>query len=451
MIRSMARSGRGAMALVVAAMGARGPWKSLMRLMARLRRAAETKGSVGGAQLVAVLARDHVSDPVEAVLDGPMVPGPGGDGLGLGLVHGEGADQVDHLGGRRLLLGPAVPARAPALRGGCGASDPHHLGGAGEVDPLGGLDGLDGAPHPPAVAGVDARDGRDVLPGELLERFAQGLLVRLDRQEVVGAAAADPLGRVPLGVHGVGGDQDPAQVHGGEQVPQRGDLVGLVRHSALPHDHSARPARGRQEVGGRVVTGAGPAHGLAVHGDHPAAADGAHARAQPGRHPRVEVVGVHPLEHSADGGLTGQGPPLLQVQGPRSAGSRSATCSRIAPSVRHPARTPTTARHPAAVRQWRTPRLSRGSSTPFRTSLSGWRDRAVVVDDDMAARPPGGEVDSSTTQRPGGAAPHPRQHADNPGHQTTSRRLCRDPAPPTSHSWGRPTCEAPSLFRRHPR
>ena len=56
------------MALVVAAMGARGPWKSLMRLMARLRRAAETKGSVGGAQLVAVLARDHVSDPVEAVL-----------------------------------------------------------------------------------------------------------------------------------------------------------------------------------------------------------------------------------------------------------------------------------------------------------------------------------------------------------------------------------------------
>ena len=56
------------MALVVAAMVARGPWKSLMRLMARLRRAAETKGSVGGAQLVAVLARDDVSDPVEAVV-----------------------------------------------------------------------------------------------------------------------------------------------------------------------------------------------------------------------------------------------------------------------------------------------------------------------------------------------------------------------------------------------
>ena len=123
---------------------------------------------------------------------------------------------------------------------------------------------------------------------------------------------------VPLWVRrGVGGDDRTVQVQGGEQLGQGGDLVGLVRHSALSHDHSARPARGRQEVGGRVVTGAGPAHGLAVHGDHPAAADGAHARAQPGRHPRVEVVGVHPLEHSADGGLTGQGPPLLQVQGPQ--------------------------------------------------------------------------------------------------------------------------------------
>ena len=27
--------------------------------------------------------------------------------------------------------------------------------------------------------------------------------------------------------------------------------------------------------------------------------------------------------------------------------------------------------------------------------------------------------DWTTAHRPGGAAPHPRQHADNPGHQTT--------------------------------
>ena len=49
-------------------------------------------GSVGGAQLVAVLARDDVAHPVEPVLHGPMASGPGGDGLGPGLVHGKGAE-----------------------------------------------------------------------------------------------------------------------------------------------------------------------------------------------------------------------------------------------------------------------------------------------------------------------------------------------------------------------
>ena len=104
---------------------------------------------------------------------------------------GREQNRVDHLGG--------PPPAVAALVDGSGAADPHHLGGAGQVDPGGRLDRFDGAPHPPPVTGVDARDGRDVLPRELLERFAQGLLVRLDRQEVVGAAAADPLGRAGLG------------------------------------------------------------------------------------------------------------------------------------------------------------------------------------------------------------------------------------------------------------
>jgi len=167
------------------------------------------------------------------------------------------------------------------------------------------------------VAGVDARDGRDVLPGQGPQLPFQARLVVLDRQEVVGAAAADPLGRALLGVHGVGGDDRTVQVHGGEQVPQRGDLVGLVRHSALPHDHSARPARGRQEVGGRVVTGAGPAHGLILHGDHPAAADGAGAGEEPGGQAGVEVARVQVLEDPPDRRLRRQGPPRLQAQGPQ--------------------------------------------------------------------------------------------------------------------------------------
>ena len=106
--------------------------------------------------VVAVLVEDDVAHPVEPVLYGPMASGPGGDGLGLGLVHGKGADQVDHLD----VLPPLD---------GSGAADPDHLGGAGEVDPLGGLDGLDGAPHPAPVGAVGDGDGGHVLPGQLLQ------------------------------------------------------------------------------------------------------------------------------------------------------------------------------------------------------------------------------------------------------------------------------------------
>ena len=74
-----------------------------------------------------------------------------------------------------------------------------HLGGAGEVHPLGGLDDLEGAPHPPPVGAVGGGDGRDVLPGQVLERLVQTGLVVLDRQQVVGAPGDDPLGGAGLG------------------------------------------------------------------------------------------------------------------------------------------------------------------------------------------------------------------------------------------------------------
>ena len=93
----MARRGCGAMALVVAAMGARGPWKSRMRPGGQVPQGGHDLWSVAGAQLVAVLVEDDVSDPVEAVLNAPMSAGPGRDLLGPGLVHGKRADQVDPL------------------------------------------------------------------------------------------------------------------------------------------------------------------------------------------------------------------------------------------------------------------------------------------------------------------------------------------------------------------
>ena len=179
------------MALVVAAMGVWGPWKRRMRPGGQVSQGGHDLWSVAGAQLVAVLVEDHVPDPVEAVLNVPVSAGPGRDLLGAGLVHGQGADQVDDLGG--LLLAAA------ALVDGAGAPDLDHLCGAGEVHPPGGLDGLEGAPHPPPVGAVGDGQGRDVLPGRVLERLVQTGLVALDRQQVVGAVTADPLGGAPVG------------------------------------------------------------------------------------------------------------------------------------------------------------------------------------------------------------------------------------------------------------
>ena len=87
----MARWGCGAMALVVV-MGVWGPWKRRMRPGGRVSQGGRDQRSVAGAQLVAVLARDHVPDPVEAVLNVPVAAGPGRDLLGAGLVHGKRAE-----------------------------------------------------------------------------------------------------------------------------------------------------------------------------------------------------------------------------------------------------------------------------------------------------------------------------------------------------------------------
>ena len=104
---------------------------------------------------------------------------------------GREQNRVDDLGG--LLLAAA------ALVDGAGAADLDHLCGAGEVHPPGGLDGFEGASHPPPVGAVGGGDGRDVLPGRVLERLVQTGLFVLDRQQVVGAPGDGPLGRIHLG------------------------------------------------------------------------------------------------------------------------------------------------------------------------------------------------------------------------------------------------------------
>ena len=65
-----------------------------------------------------------------------------------------------------------------------------------------------------------------------------------------------------MGVHRIGAHHHPVQVEGLEQLPERGDLIGLVRHPCLGKDSARGLVQGRKETRRRVLVGAGCAHGL---------------------------------------------------------------------------------------------------------------------------------------------------------------------------------------------
>ena len=84
----MARLGCRDRDLVVLAMEVPVPWKSRMRLMARLRRAAMTFGPLPVRSWWRSSSKTTSQTDVEPVLDSPVPLDPGGDGLGLGIGHG---------------------------------------------------------------------------------------------------------------------------------------------------------------------------------------------------------------------------------------------------------------------------------------------------------------------------------------------------------------------------
>ncbi len=130
-----------------------------------------------------VLGVGDIADPVQAVLDLPVPPDPGGELLGTGLVRGEVGDRVDGLG--------APAAAAPGAGGDRAglAGDPDGLGGVRELDPGGDSDDLEGADLPASVRGGGAAvRGVDLPPRERGELSAQPGLVPLDRQNPVRAA-----------------------------------------------------------------------------------------------------------------------------------------------------------------------------------------------------------------------------------------------------------------------
>ena len=129
----------------------------------------------------------------------------------------------------------------------------------------------------------------------------QGLLVAQRREKVVTTTLGDPLGCACLGVHRIGSHHHPVQVEGLKQVPQGRDLVGLAGHSLLGQHGAGGLVQSGQEMRRRVLAGAGPTHGLAVHRDDCSSLDGAGTSAQPRPQTGVEVGGVQVLQDPADG------------------------------------------------------------------------------------------------------------------------------------------------------
>ena len=75
--------------LVVEAMEVPVPWKSRMRLMARLRSAAMISGPLAVRSWWRSSSKMTSLTDVEPVLDSPVPADLGGDLLGLGLFHGQ--------------------------------------------------------------------------------------------------------------------------------------------------------------------------------------------------------------------------------------------------------------------------------------------------------------------------------------------------------------------------
>ena len=211
------------------------------------------------------------------------------------------------------------------------------------------------------MAGVDARDGRDLLPGQVLERPAQSLLVAFDGEHVVAALIADPLGGVHLCVHGVGGDHYPVEVEGLEKLSDGGDLwMDLSATRAWVSTAPVAWSRADRRCGAEACPRRAPRTVL------PSIAMTVLPSTVPVRVQNHDLrrvlrsVGSRSCSTRRMVDSDGRACPASKPRDRRSDGVRSVVCSQMAVRLRQPASTPVTARDRTVNRLWRTPRRSRG-------------------------------------------------------------------------------------------
>jgi hypothetical protein len=126
----------------------------------------------------------------------------------------------------------------------------------------------------------------------------------LDGHHVVRLPGEDGLRGVMLGVHRVDRDDRAGQaVERLQQLPHRGDLVGLLVHGDLAQDRADAMRQGRDQVGGLPFLAFRAADGLAVDGDDQPALGLHDPRPEPGANDPVEDVGADQCERAPEGGL----------------------------------------------------------------------------------------------------------------------------------------------------
>src|SRR4051812_25318086 len=263
------------------------------------------------ADAAVVLAEDDVQDPVQAVLDPPVVPdGPAEpDGIGLGagqevadLARGREAAPAVAADGLDREHGPHVRPVPQARQGVELAADEHAPARQAAVAGV-------GAVVRRQVVGRAAGEAPLVEPGA--RRGGELLLVGLEADQVVGVPGADLAGDPLLAEAGVQGDQAARQVEPVEQRRHGGALARAGRHGRLAERDPVPGGVGADQLqrAPALPAVAGVPQGLAVDRDLPRPVRlglvRREDRADPGEEDALERVRVDQHEDAAEGVVRG--------------------------------------------------------------------------------------------------------------------------------------------------
>src|SRR4051794_30730264 len=209
----------------------------------------EVGWGVVGSDAAFVIAEDHVHDPVQTVLDGPMASHDHGQAFGWQAQRSDEEPRFPF--DRAADLAEAVDDDDALQAGPVGA-----LLQPGDVVDDGGGPGLDAAViavdgFVPAAGGLFEAVAR-LLGHEEFDILAQRALVAFQGEDVIGLLIEDCPGDVTLTADRVNGHDSAFESHQVEQLRNGDDLVGFLRHLDLPEHEALARREGGDHVDGAL-------------------------------------------------------------------------------------------------------------------------------------------------------------------------------------------------------